>query len=137
MTRKPPPEDLGRVRFVIVCVSTVTRIRTGGGLLWAFGFHEWWSVSWQARFLSASLELCPMGLVYIWVSKWHIYSAKWRINCRLIGSCVMNTNRITPWSRALLERLMVTQMIGNFPAFYVIRGIIGVFTRARQLRDPL
>jgi hypothetical protein len=37
----------------------------------------------------------------------------------------------TAWSRVLLERLIVTQLVKKFPTFYGNRRFIAVFTRAR------
>jgi hypothetical protein len=37
-----------------------------------------------------------------------------------------------PWSR-VLEKLMVTQLVKKFPAFYGIRRFITVFTTAHRL----
>jgi hypothetical protein len=34
----------------------------------------------------------------------------------------------TPWSRVLLEKLTVTQLVKKFPAFYGTRKFITVFT---------
>jgi hypothetical protein len=35
---------------------------------------------------------------------------------------------ITPWSRVVLENLIVTQLVKKFPAFYGIPQFITVFT---------
>jgi len=40
---------------------------------------------------------------------------------------------LTPWSRVLLEKLNVSQLIKKFPAFYGTRRFIAKFTRARHL----
>jgi len=40
---------------------------------------------------------------------------------------------LTPWSRFILEKLIVTHLIKNFPAFNGTRGSITVFTRAHHL----
>jgi len=37
---------------------------------------------------------------------------------------------ITQWSRILLEKLTVTQLVKKFPTFYVIRRFITVLTTA-------
>jgi hypothetical protein len=42
------------------------------------------------------------------------------------------TNQLTPWSRVLLEKVPVTQLLDNFPTFYGIRRFIIVFTRGRK-----
>jgi len=42
------------------------------------------------------------------------------------------TNQLTPWSKVLLERLLVTQLVKKFPAFYGTRTLITVFTTARH-----
>jgi hypothetical protein len=39
---------------------------------------------------------------------------------------------LTPWSRVLLEKLIVAQFFKKFPAFYRTRKIIILFTRARH-----
>jgi hypothetical protein len=44
-----------------------------------------------------------------------------------------NTNSLlTPWSRAFLEKVTVTQLVKKFPAFYGTRRFITVFTGARH-----
>jgi hypothetical protein len=40
---------------------------------------------------------------------------------------------INPWSRGLLEKLTVYQLVMKFPAFYGTRRFITAFTRARHL----
>jgi hypothetical protein len=39
----------------------------------------------------------------------------------------------TPWNRVLLEKLTVSQLVKNFPAFYGTRRFIITFTSARHL----
>jgi len=46
------------------------------------------------------------------------------------------TTTTTPWSRVLLEKLMVTQLPKKFPAFYETRSFITVFTRPRPPWGP-
>jgi hypothetical protein len=41
--------------------------------------------------------------------------------------------KLTPWSRGLLEKLTVSQLVKKFPAFYGTRSFITAFTRARHL----
>jgi hypothetical protein len=59
----------------------------------------------------------------------------WRThyNHRLITKESM---QITPWGRVLPEKLTVTQLLRNFPAFYGIRRFITVFTTARHWSLP-
>jgi len=40
---------------------------------------------------------------------------------------------LTPWSRALLEKLTGTQLVKKFPAFYGNQRLINTFTRACHL----
>jgi hypothetical protein len=40
---------------------------------------------------------------------------------------------ITPWSRGLLEKLTVSQLVKKFPAFYGTRRFITAFTRPHLL----
>ena len=40
---------------------------------------------------------------------------------------------LTPWSRVLLEKLNVVQLVKKFPAFYGTRRFIMAFTNAHQL----
>ena len=40
---------------------------------------------------------------------------------------------LTPWSRFLLEKLTVSQLVKKFPAFHGTRRFITAFTRARHL----
>jgi hypothetical protein len=41
--------------------------------------------------------------------------------------------KLTPYSRALLEKLTGPQLVEKFPAFYGTRRFITTFTRARHL----
>ena len=43
------------------------------------------------------------------------------------------TNLLTPWSRALLEKLIGSQLVKKFPTFYGTRRSITAFTSARHL----
>jgi hypothetical protein len=46
---------------------------------------------------------------------------------------MITTTTITnPWRRVLLEELTVTQLVKKFPAFYVSRRSITIFTIARH-----
>jgi hypothetical protein len=40
---------------------------------------------------------------------------------------------LTPWSRILLEKLIVTQLVKKFLVFYGTRFFITMFTRAHHL----
>jgi hypothetical protein len=42
----------------------------------------------------------------------------------------MQYNQLTPWSRVLLGKLPVAQLLKNFPTFYRTRRFVTVFTRA-------
>jgi hypothetical protein len=42
-------------------------------------------------------------------------------------------NLLTPWSRGLLEKLTVSQLVKKFPAFYGTRSFNTAFTKARPL----
>jgi hypothetical protein len=42
-------------------------------------------------------------------------------------------NLLTPWSRALAEKLTVPQLVKKFPAFYGTRRSITALTTARHL----
>jgi hypothetical protein len=42
------------------------------------------------------------------------------------------TNQLTSWSRILLEKLIVTQLVNKIPVFHGTRGFITVFTTARN-----
>ena len=48
-----------------------------------------------------------------------------------------HTYLLKPWSRVLLEKLLVLQLIKKFPAFYGTRKFITVLTSARQLSFTL
>jgi hypothetical protein len=43
------------------------------------------------------------------------------------------TDLLTPWSRVLLEKLTVYQLVKKFPTFYGTRKFITAFTSAHQL----
>jgi hypothetical protein len=46
------------------------------------------------------------------------------------GSGSREVNQLIPWSRARLEKLIVTHLVKKFPVFYGSRRFITVFTRA-------
>ena len=48
----------------------------------------------------------------------------------------MYTYLPTPWSRVLLEKLTVIQLVKKFPAFYGTRKFITALTSARRLSLP-
>jgi hypothetical protein len=52
--------------------------------------------------------------------------------------CLSNTyhKKLTPWSRVLLEKLTVTQLVKKFPAFYGTPKFIAMFTRACHWSYP-
>jgi hypothetical protein len=43
------------------------------------------------------------------------------------------TEPLTPWSRGLLEKLTVSELVKKFAAFYGTRSFITAFTTARHL----
>jgi len=43
---------------------------------------------------------------------------------------IYTVNILTPWSRILLEKLLIAQLVNKFTAFYCV-------TRAHQFRGPL
>jgi hypothetical protein len=53
--------------------------------------------------------------------------------CQVSGSVLSSRTTTTPWSRGLLEKLTVSQLVKNFPAFYGTRRFITAFTRARHM----
>jgi hypothetical protein len=46
---------------------------------------------------------------------------------------IASIKSLTAWSRGLLEKLTVSQLVKKFPAFYGTRRFITAFTRARHL----
>jgi hypothetical protein len=42
------------------------------------------------------------------------------------------TNQLNPWSKVLLEKLIVTHLLKKFPKFYGTRRFFTVFTEARH-----
>ena len=44
-----------------------------------------------------------------------------------------NNNNNNPWSKILLEKLTVSQLVKTFPSFYGTRKFVTAFTSARQL----
>ena len=43
---------------------------------------------------------------------------------------------LTPWSKALLEKLVGSQLVKKFPALYVTRRFITAFTSTRNISLP-
>jgi len=50
---------------------------------------------------------------------------------------VLLTSQLTPWSRVLFEKPIVTQLVKKFPALYRTWTFITVFTRTRKIRGPV
>jgi hypothetical protein len=46
---------------------------------------------------------------------------------------IYGRNQPTPWSRGLLEKIRVSQLVKKFPAFYGTRRFITAFKRASDL----
>jgi hypothetical protein len=42
-------------------------------------------------------------------------------------------NKVNPWGRNIVEKIIVSQVVNKFPIFYGIRNVITAFTRARNL----
>jgi hypothetical protein len=53
-----------------------------------------------------------------------------RRRIRIPSRIAVSSNRPAPWNIVLFEKLIVTELVKKFPAFYGIRRIITVFTRA-------
>jgi hypothetical protein len=72
-------------------------------------------ISWPPEWLSSFQGLCSMDFVITY---------PWGMG----GKCneIMFLN-LTPWSRVLIEKLIVTQLINNFFSFYGNRNFITVF----------
>jgi len=52
--------------------------------------------------------------------------------CQVSHICA-DSYLLTPWTRALLEKLTGFQLVKKFPAFYETRRFITAFTSARHL----
>jgi len=58
----------------------------------------------------------------------------WAIECVISSSCgILKYSLVTPWSRVLLEKLIVSQPVKKFPAYYAIRSLITASATARHL----
>jgi hypothetical protein len=55
---------------------------------------------------------------------------------RNISSSHPSSKNLTPWSRLLLEKLIVIQLVKKFPAFYRTLKFITVFTWAHHWYYP-
>jgi hypothetical protein len=59
---------------------------------------------------------------------------------KCISAAIVSLSRLTDWmtswSRGPLEKLIVTQLVKKFPAFYGTRRFITVFTRAHHWSEP-
>jgi hypothetical protein len=58
----------------------------------------------------------------------------WRTK-RIWACCSYQKHELTPRNRALLEKLIVTQLVKQFASSYGTRSFIIVFTRARHLSE--
>jgi hypothetical protein len=52
-----------------------------------------------------------------------------RKRCNILYILRWVTGRITPWSKVLLEKLTITQLVKKFPAFYANRRFVTVLTK--------
>jgi hypothetical protein len=68
-----------------------------------------------------------LGIVWFQIVKRDI---KKNIECNVTEH---RTYLLTPWSRVVLEKLIGSQRVKKFPAFYGIRKIITAVTGARHL----
>ena len=75
--------------------------------------------------------------------QWHICPRNWKgrvldslqlwfLNY-LTGKNFEQTYLLTPWSRVIIEKLIGSQLVKKFPAFYGTRRFITAFTSARHL----
>jgi len=78
-----------------------------------------------------------ISLFYILISnhniEWTSLYQYWKKFCPCFEDCVFNswlTDWLTPWSGVLFGRLMVTQPVRKFPAFYGAWGFVAMFTGA-------
>jgi hypothetical protein len=103
--------------------------------------YEWWRsyttillpnirilINEKLEFKAEILEFWIDGCY--WDGICHTYNTK-------ISYVNVHVIKRTPWSRLLLEKLIVAQLIQEFPAFYGIRKFITVFTRALLLIHEL
>jgi hypothetical protein len=57
-----------------------------------------------------------------------------RLGCELCSCVTLNTeSSLNPWSRVLLEKVLVPQLVNKFLAFYGTRRFITAVTRVRHL----
>jgi len=52
---------------------------------------------------------------------------------KIIITCLLLTDLLTPWNRILLDKLTSSQWVKKFLAFYGTRRFITAFTSARHL----
>jgi hypothetical protein len=83
---------------------------------WHFGLREWNLTPDHSLCFTEQVAL----LCFLWNTESH-------------GNAVFIGRTLTPWSRGLLEKLTVSQLVKKFPAFYRTRRFITAFTRARHL----
>ena len=83
----------------------------------------------QARELKSNILRfhTSLGIVWFQIVKRDI---KKNIECNVTEH---RTYLLTPWSRVLLEKLIGSQLVKKFPAFYGTRKIITAVTSARHL----
>jgi hypothetical protein len=60
-----------------------------------------------------------------------------RYKFRMAHAIMIQVTTLTPWSRVILEKLVVAQLFTKFPTFNGTRIIIIVFTRARHWSSQL
>jgi hypothetical protein len=75
-----------------------------------------------------------------WHTSWKPYITTWsRVADNLVVAQLLKTwdpattFKATPWSRGLLEKLTVSQLVKKFHAFYGTRRFITAFTSARHM----
>ena len=112
--------------------------------------EELWFDSWQGQEIFLLSKFCQRALgptqpPIQWAKKvfvdrheaaetWSLQPQSLVVGC-WITDCLTNqpTNRPTPWSRVILEKLTVSQLVTKLPPYYGTQRFIAAYTTARHL----
>ena len=88
-------------------------------------------VQWSCSKIKLTANSC-IALVYYNMYEF-IYYYTYRVGEKCLTYLNSSYRYLTPWSRVLLEKLTVSQLVKKFPIFYGTQRLITPFTRVHHL----
>jgi hypothetical protein len=126
-------EAMPWLRRVVACLSlqrpSFDPRQVCGNLLWTVLHLDGFLSQFFCFPLSVSYHHCPILIfLYMFLYPEEQIEEGWKNAITYLLNYL-----ITPWSRALLEKLTGLELVKKFPAFYGTRNLIAAFTSARHL----